>query len=94
MAATYCVDSGAWALLVDHPLFAYLFVIICPAAGVGGVLCVASELESDAAKRFFRLGVAAATLLIDGEGREIGRLLGPAEWDGEDAKRLIGAALK
>jgi thiol-disulfide isomerase/thioredoxin len=35
-----------------------------------------------------------ATLLIDGQGREIGRLLGPAEWDGPDAKRLIRAALK
>jgi hypothetical protein len=35
-----------------------------------------------------------ATLLIDREGREIGRLLGPAEWDGEDAKRLIDWALK
>jgi thiol-disulfide isomerase/thioredoxin len=35
-----------------------------------------------------------ATLLIDAEGREVGRLLGPAEWDGEDAKRLIRAMLK
>jgi thiol-disulfide isomerase/thioredoxin len=35
-----------------------------------------------------------ATLLIDAEGREIGRLLGPAEWDSEDAKRLIRAQLK
>jgi hypothetical protein len=34
-----------------------------------------------------------ASLLIDREGREIGRLLGPAAWDGEDAKRLIRAAL-
>ncbi len=33
-----------------------------------------------------------ATLLIDGQGREIGRLLGPAEWDGEDAVRLIRSA--
>jgi thiol-disulfide isomerase/thioredoxin len=33
-----------------------------------------------------------ATLLLDTEGREIGRLLGPAEWDSEDAKRLIRAA--
>jgi thiol-disulfide isomerase/thioredoxin len=32
-----------------------------------------------------------ATLLIDPEGREIGRLLGPAEWDSDDAKRLIRA---
>jgi len=35
-----------------------------------------------------------ATLLIDAQGREIGRLLGPAEWDGEDAKRLIRSALE
>jgi thiol-disulfide isomerase/thioredoxin len=36
-----------------------------------------------------------ATLLIDAEGREVGRLLGPAEWeDSEDAKRLIRAMLK
>jgi hypothetical protein len=34
-----------------------------------------------------------ATLLIDAQGREIGRLLGPAEWDSEDAMRLIRAAL-
>jgi thiol-disulfide isomerase/thioredoxin len=34
-----------------------------------------------------------ATLLIDAEGREIGRLLGPAEWDGEDARHLISAVL-
>jgi thiol-disulfide isomerase/thioredoxin len=33
------------------------------------------------------------TLLIDSQGREIGRLLGPAEWDGEDAMRLIRAVL-
>jgi thiol-disulfide isomerase/thioredoxin len=33
-----------------------------------------------------------ATILIDAQGREIGRLLGPAEWDGEDAMRLIRAA--
>lgn len=35
-----------------------------------------------------------ATLLLDGEGREIGRLLGPAEWDSEDAQRLIRAVMK
>jgi thiol-disulfide isomerase/thioredoxin len=34
------------------------------------------------------------TILIDKEGREIGRLAGPAEWDSEDAKALIAAALK
>jgi thiol-disulfide isomerase/thioredoxin len=35
-----------------------------------------------------------ATLLIDAEGREVGRLLGPAEWDSDDAKKLIRAILK
>jgi len=29
------------------------------------------------------------TLLLDKEGREIGRLVGPAEWDSEDAKHLV-----
>jgi thiol-disulfide isomerase/thioredoxin len=35
-----------------------------------------------------------ATLLIDGQGREIGRLIGPAEWDSEDAKKLIRAQVQ
>jgi thiol-disulfide isomerase/thioredoxin len=35
-----------------------------------------------------------ATLLIDTEGREVGRLLGPAEWDSADAQRLIRSVLK
>ena len=35
-----------------------------------------------------------ATLLIDAEGREIGRMVGPAEWDTPEAKALIQAALK
>ncbi len=34
------------------------------------------------------------TILIDAEGREIGRLVGPAEWHSADAKRLIGASMK
>ena len=34
-----------------------------------------------------------ASLLIDAEGREIGRLVGPAEWDSPEAKALIKAAL-
>lgn len=33
------------------------------------------------------------TLLIGRDGREIGRLVGPAEWDSEDAKALIKAAI-
>lgn len=34
------------------------------------------------------------TLLINRDGREIGRLAGPAEWDSADAKRLIKSVLK
>ena len=33
-----------------------------------------------------------ATLLLDREGREIGRLTGPAEWDSAEAKSLVKAA--
>jgi thiol-disulfide isomerase/thioredoxin len=35
-----------------------------------------------------------ATILIGRDGREIGRLLGPAEWASDDAKALIRWALK
>lgn len=35
-----------------------------------------------------------ATILIGKDGREIGRLLGDAEWDSPEAKALIRAALK
>ncbi len=34
------------------------------------------------------------TILIDPEGREIGRLAAAAEWDSSDAKRLIDAVLQ
>ncbi|MFN3624305.1 MAG: TlpA family protein disulfide reductase [Hyphomicrobium sp.] len=34
------------------------------------------------------------TILIDAEGREVGRLIGPAHWDSAEAKRLIEAQLK
>lgn len=34
------------------------------------------------------------TILIDAEGREIGRLPGPATWDSEDAKRLVTEAIE
>jgi thiol-disulfide isomerase/thioredoxin len=34
------------------------------------------------------------TILIGKDGREIGRLSGPADWHGPDAKRLIEAVLK
>jgi thiol-disulfide isomerase/thioredoxin len=33
------------------------------------------------------------TILINKDGLEVGRLLGPAEWDSDDAKQLIKAAI-
>ncbi len=35
-----------------------------------------------------------ATLLIDGQGREIGRLLGPANWASDEAKALIKSVMR
>lgn len=34
-----------------------------------------------------------ATLLLDRQGREIGRLVGPAHWDSPEARKLVQAAL-
>jgi thiol-disulfide isomerase/thioredoxin len=34
------------------------------------------------------------TLLIDAQGREIGRVVGPAEWDSADAVRLVKAHIE
>jgi thiol-disulfide isomerase/thioredoxin len=54
-------------------------------------------LYADATARMgttLRAAGLPATILVDAEGREVGRLLGPAEWDGEDAKRLIRAVIK
>ena len=38
--------------------------------------------------------IGLPTTLLLKDGREIGRLVGPAEWDSQDAKRLIEAALR
>lgn len=35
-----------------------------------------------------------ATLLIDADGREVGRLLGPAEWASDEAKALIRSVMR
>lgn len=39
--------------------------------------------------RAFRALGLPTTVLIDPEGRELGRLVGPAEWSGADAVRLV-----
>jgi len=34
------------------------------------------------------------TVLIDRQGKELGRMIGPAEWDSNQAKALITAAIR
>ena len=48
------------------------------------------------AKQGTVLGIVGmpTTILIDKEGRELGRLAGPAEWDSDEAKKLIKAAME
>src|SRR5262245_17966634 len=51
-----------------------------------------ADPSTDALTKLQAVGLPAS-ILIDREGREIGRLLGPAEWNSSDAKALITAAL-
>ena len=50
------------------------------------------DVFNDLKKRGLALGLPV-TLLVDGEGCLIGHMNGPAEWAGDDAKRLIDTAL-
>ena len=50
------------------------------------------EPSSEILNQLQALGLPA-TLLIDRQGREIGRLLGPADWASPEARALIKAAL-
>jgi len=49
--------------------------------------------ESFQVARDFRVPGLPVTILIDRQGREVGRLTGPAEWDSEDALSLIAATI-
>ena len=51
-----------------------------------------NDKSSEALQQLKVIGLPA-TLLIDRQGREIGRLVGPAEWDAPEAQELIKAAL-
>jgi thiol-disulfide isomerase/thioredoxin len=42
-----------------------------------------------AAQQAFAIPGLPTTVLIDRQGRDRGRLIGPAEWDGKDAKALV-----
>ena len=56
-------------------------------------LAVLADPAARMATTLMAIGLPA-TLLIDAEGREIGRMVGPAEWDSPEAKALIRAALR
>jgi hypothetical protein len=45
------------------------------------------------AARAFGIRELPVTILIDRQGRELGRLSGPAAWDSDEAKTLLKAAL-
>jgi thiol-disulfide isomerase/thioredoxin len=51
-----------------------------------------ADPSTGALTKFQAVGLPAS-ILIDRQGREIGRLLGPAEWNSPDAKALIKAAV-
>ena len=57
-----------------------------------GALALYLDPTADALAKLQAAGLPA-TLLIDRQGREIGRLLGPAEWNSPDAKALVAAAI-
>jgi thiol-disulfide isomerase/thioredoxin len=59
--------------------------------GVSGLTLYADP--STAALNTLQAPGLPATVLIDRNGHEIGRLLGPAEWDSPEAKALIKAAI-
>jgi thiol-disulfide isomerase/thioredoxin len=73
-------------------------------SGVAGAKKFLTEIKADklgvfadpTAKEGTRLKVIGmpTTILINAEGLEVGRLIGPAHWDSPEAKRLIEAQLK
>ena len=51
-----------------------------------------ADPSTEALGKFQAVGLPAS-ILIDRQGREIGRLLGPAKWNSDEAQALIKAAL-
>ncbi len=50
--------------------------------------------KSARAQRLFKAFGLPTSVLLDAEGREIGRLVGPAEWNSEEAVALIRAVVE
>lgn len=60
----------------------------------GGFKSLALYLDNADAQHGLGIIGMPTTLLVSRDGREIGRLIGPAEWSSPEAKALIEAALK
>jgi thiol-disulfide isomerase/thioredoxin len=61
---------------------------------IGASMLILYADPSTAALNTLRAPGLPATVLIDRNGNEIGRLLGPAEWDSPEARALIKAAIE
>jgi hypothetical protein len=55
-------------------------------------LAIYNDRTSKAQRAFKAIGLPTS-VLIDGRGREIGRLVGPAEWNSHEAIALIRAVI-
>jgi hypothetical protein len=63
VAATYAIEAGAWASLIERPWTAYLFMFVAPAGGLAFVFGIESRLKTDKAKDWFGIGVAICALI-------------------------------
>ena len=59
-----------------------------------GIKSLALYADSNSAQRDLGVIGLPTTLLVDRQGREVGRLIGPAEWASPDAMALVQAAMK
>ncbi len=70
------------------------FAVVQPFYEKLGLRALAMRFDSRGeAARAFGIRELPVTILIDRQGRELGRLSGPAAWDSDEAKTLLKAAL-
>jgi thiol-disulfide isomerase/thioredoxin len=108
--ATWCVPCREEMPALDRlqkELGSDTFEVVALAVDRGGLEAARKFLDSIKVSRLAlyvdnttRAGSALkvigmpTTILIDKDGREVGRLPGPAAWDSAEAKRLVEASLR
>jgi thiol-disulfide isomerase/thioredoxin len=87
-------DFSVVAVNVDvrNPERAQAFLADIGVSGLDFYADPTSKVLSELKRRGLALGLPT-TVLVDGKGCRIGVVEGPAEWDSDDAKALIGAAI-